>query len=185
MSSYAPAGRHRRSCLVVPAPPDDTEKASYAVRSLPYLTTALTISLVFVVLAQVLFEARNLEVAWPFACYPTFQWRVDAAIPDLVLEAVLADGTTALLPDGPGGGGRRTPDEWGMAWRLAGLYGDTPSSDRLRAYLAHATEKPGMQSGLKDAVAVRFYRAWYSVRPEDWRKAPVRAEPILEVPLPL
>lgn len=69
MSSYAPAGRHRRSCLVVPAPPDDAEKASYAVRSLPYLTTALTISLVFVVLAQVLFEARNLEVAWPFAFY--------------------------------------------------------------------------------------------------------------------
>ena len=69
MSSYAPAGRHRRSCLVVPAPPDDTEKASYAARSLPYLTTALTISLVFVVLAQVLFEARNLEVAWPFAFY--------------------------------------------------------------------------------------------------------------------
>ena len=51
------------------APPDDTEKSSYAVRSLPYLTTALTISLVFVVLAQVLFEVRNPEIAWPFAFY--------------------------------------------------------------------------------------------------------------------
>ena len=69
VSSYAASGRHRRSCLVLPAPPDDTEKSSYAVRSLPYLTTALTISLVFVVLAQVLFEVRNPEIAWPFAFY--------------------------------------------------------------------------------------------------------------------
>ena len=69
MTSYVPSGRHRRSCLVLPAPPDDAEKSSYAVRSLPYLTTALTISLVFVLLAQVLFEVRNPEITWPFIFY--------------------------------------------------------------------------------------------------------------------
>jgi cellulose synthase (UDP-forming) len=69
VTAVATAGRHRRSCLVLPAPPDDAEKHSYAARSLPYLTTALVISLVFIVLAQALFELRNPAVAWPFMFY--------------------------------------------------------------------------------------------------------------------
>ncbi|MGO9082545.1 MAG: glycosyltransferase family 2 protein [Streptosporangiaceae bacterium] len=69
MSAYAVPGRHRRSSLVLPASPDDAEKHSYGFRSLPYLTTALAISLVFVVLAQVLFETRYPAVAWPFMIY--------------------------------------------------------------------------------------------------------------------
>ena len=63
------AGRHRRSKLVLPAAPDDKEKLSYASRSLPYLTAALTISLVFVVISQVLFEERDPAIAAPFMLY--------------------------------------------------------------------------------------------------------------------
>jgi hypothetical protein len=62
-------GRHRRSALVLPHSPDDKEKLSYASRSLPYLTAALTISLVFVVISQVLFEEHNPVVAAPFILY--------------------------------------------------------------------------------------------------------------------
>ena len=105
-------------------------------------------------------------------------------MPDLVLEAVTAGGAPRLLPDGPGGGGARDPDEWAMAWRVAGLYsGRAPSSRTLAAYLQQARTKPNVNEALHDAVAVRFYRAWYSVRPENWGKAPVRAEQIGEVRL--
>lgn len=62
-------GMHRKTCLVLPEAPDDAEKFSYMGRSLPYLTSALVISLVFVVLAQLLFELRNLAIAWPFMMY--------------------------------------------------------------------------------------------------------------------
>jgi len=68
MTGTVRSGRHRGNGLILPAPPDDTEKASYAWRALPYLSLALTISAVFVIIAQLLFEARNLAAA-PFAIY--------------------------------------------------------------------------------------------------------------------
>jgi hypothetical protein len=142
---------------------------------------ALGVALVFVVFVQ---GARNRVQAWPFACYPTFQWTVGDTMPDLVLEVVAADGATRLLPDGPGGGGSRSPEGWAMAWNVAGLYsGRAPSPETLRAYLAHAREKPAVDEALRNATAVRFYRAWYSVRPEHWGKAPVRAERLGDVVL--
>lgn len=63
-------GRKRsgRPELVVPAAPTDTEKTSYAWRSLPFLTTALTLSAFFIVIAQAWFEFRHL-IALPFAIY--------------------------------------------------------------------------------------------------------------------
>jgi hypothetical protein len=69
VTSVAAPGRHRRLPLVLPDPPDDAEKHSYGSRSLPYLTIALVISLVFTLTAQALFEIRNLAIAWPFTIY--------------------------------------------------------------------------------------------------------------------
>jgi cellulose synthase (UDP-forming) len=63
-----PQGRHRRTPLVLPDPPDDTEKVSYAWRSLPFLTVALTCSSFCVIAAQAWFEIRN-PIALPFAAY--------------------------------------------------------------------------------------------------------------------
>jgi hypothetical protein len=144
---------------------------------------ATAIGAVFVVLVFVQ-GARNRMQAWPFACYPTFQWTVGDTMPDLVLEAVAAEGTTRLLPDGPGGGGSRSPESWAMEWNVAGLYsGHPPSHETLAAYLENARTKPGMNDALRDVTAVRFYRAWYSVRPEHWGQAPVRAERIGDVQL--
>jgi cellulose synthase (UDP-forming) len=60
VSGVATAGRHRRTATVLPEPPDDAEKASYAWRSLPFLVTGLFISSLCVIVAQLLFEARNL-----------------------------------------------------------------------------------------------------------------------------
>jgi hypothetical protein len=162
--------------------PGEASSRSFRAR-LAAAPLAAALGTVFVVLVFVQ-GARNRMQAWPFACYPTFQWVVGDTMPDLVLEAVAPDGATHLLPDGPGGGGARGPDGWAMAWNVAGLYsGRLPSQETLRAYLAHAREKPEVNEGLRDAVTVRFYRAWYSVRPENWGKAPVKAEHVGDVVL--
>jgi len=68
MTAYAVPreGRHRRSGYVLPEPPDDAEKSSYAWRSLPLLATALSISALCLIAAQVWFELRYAHVL-PFA----------------------------------------------------------------------------------------------------------------------
>jgi cellulose synthase (UDP-forming) len=69
VTTVSSAGRHRDSQrLVLPTPPDDAERASYAWRSLPFLTTALTFSALCVIIAQVWFEVKN-PIAIPFAVY--------------------------------------------------------------------------------------------------------------------
>jgi cellulose synthase (UDP-forming) len=63
------AGRHQpQPGLVIPAPPTDDEKASYAWRSLPFLTTCLTLSALCVIVAQAWMEI-NYPVTIPFAIY--------------------------------------------------------------------------------------------------------------------
>jgi cellulose synthase (UDP-forming) len=68
MSVLTSAARHGRLSTVLPEAPDDTEKYSYVIRSLPYLAVALLISSVCVIAAQAFFEFNNL-VALPFAAY--------------------------------------------------------------------------------------------------------------------
>jgi cellulose synthase (UDP-forming) len=59
-------GRHRSPGYVLPEPPDNAEKNSYASRSLPFLATALFISALCLVAAQAWFEIRNAQFI-PFA----------------------------------------------------------------------------------------------------------------------
>jgi cellulose synthase (UDP-forming) len=68
MTAYAVPreGRHRWSGQVLPESPDDSEKGSYAWRSLPLLATALAISAACLIVAQVWFEVRYISVL-PFA----------------------------------------------------------------------------------------------------------------------
>ena len=70
MSARAPAatGRHRRTCLVLPLPPDDHEKYIYVQRNLVYLTTALFISAGALIFSQIEFEAHD-PVPWPFMVF--------------------------------------------------------------------------------------------------------------------
>lgn len=62
MSVVAAGGRHRWNGVVLPIPPGDAERASYAWRALPYLTIGLFLSSVCVILAQILLEVRNATV---------------------------------------------------------------------------------------------------------------------------
>ena len=57
-TAAAPKGRHRYTNLVLPAPPNDDEKASYAWRSLPFLAVALCVSAVCLVVAQAWMELQ-------------------------------------------------------------------------------------------------------------------------------
>lgn len=63
-----PFGRHRQTGVIVPKPPTDSEKASYAWRSLPYLTSAVTLSALCVIVAQAWMEVRY-PITLPFAIY--------------------------------------------------------------------------------------------------------------------
>lgn len=61
-------GGQSDDAIELPYAPTDEEKASYAWRSLPYLTTAITISALCVITAQVWLEVRFL-IALPFMVY--------------------------------------------------------------------------------------------------------------------
>jgi hypothetical protein len=61
-SELARTGRHRSRGHVLPDPPGDAEKYSYAWRSLPFLATALLISAVCLIITQAWFEIRNAPI---------------------------------------------------------------------------------------------------------------------------
>jgi cellulose synthase (UDP-forming) len=54
-----PETRRGQACLVVPEPPDDTEKYSYTQRNLPYLTLILVIGASCLTISQIRFETRD------------------------------------------------------------------------------------------------------------------------------
>lgn len=103
-------------------------------------------------LGNVWFGAMGWMNGWPFACYPTFQWRAGERMPGLVVED--ASGRTIV-------GRPRTQHEWGVQWSLLGLRDHPIDPARLRAAVPRGA---------------RFYRVWWSVNPDDRGRAPVRKE---------
>jgi hypothetical protein len=126
--------------------------------------------------------ARGQMRAYPFACYPTFQWRVGAEMPDLLVELEALDGRRTVLPHARDARGYRTQRQWGEVWSLAGLHGH-PGDARLRAYLAQLRRAEPARSLVAAAARVRFYRAYVSVVPEARDVAPRRDELLLDLPL--
>jgi cellulose synthase/poly-beta-1,6-N-acetylglucosamine synthase-like glycosyltransferase len=62
MTTLTAPGRHRDRGLVLPRSPGDEERESYAWRALPFLTIALFISSLSIMLAQALMEIRNATI---------------------------------------------------------------------------------------------------------------------------
>lgn len=58
-SAAASRGRHRVTYVVLPHPPSNDEKSSYAWRSLPFLAAALCVSAVCLITAQAWMEIRE------------------------------------------------------------------------------------------------------------------------------
>jgi hypothetical protein len=109
--------------------------------------------------------------AYPFACYPTFQWLAGPDMPDLWIS-VLHQGNERWLPDSPALGGARSPSRWGMAWRASGVYGDGVQLERLIGY--YRTLPAELTSGVLSGDVIRFYAVSVRVRPEQWREPPLR-----------
>jgi hypothetical protein len=116
--------------------------------------------------------------AYPFACYPTFQWIAGSRLPDLWIELERA-GERRWLADSPAHGGVRPQARWGMAWRAAGVYGDPVERDRLMGY--YRSLPPSLRGNVTSGDRVRFHRAEVSVRPELWHAAPTSLVLLAEV----
>jgi len=103
--------------------------------------------------------ARGQMRAYPFSCYPTFQWRAAPDMPDLMIVAAEQGGATREVRHARDGAGRRNPRQWAEIWSLAGVTAPVDAG-RLRAYyaaLAAAPPGPGRR--------ITFYRVYRSVIP--------------------
>jgi hypothetical protein len=126
----------------------------------PWRASAIVGSLLL--FANVGFGLAGISNGWPFACYPTFQWRVGTEIPGLFVQGERPDGTRVTLLSPP-----YSQAQWGAQWAALGL---TAPFDprRLEAYVR--TQVRG------DRLLV--YEARWSVAPEDYGKPPISLRPI-------
>lgn len=111
--------------------------------------------------------ARGAMQAYPFACYPTFQWRAGPHMPDLLITRQRGAEVIALR-DSPFTRGTRAQVQWGMAWRAAGVYGEAIQPARLLGYFA--TLPPQVRREVTAGDIVRFYRVSVDVRPGHWQE---------------
>ena len=105
---------------------------------------------------NVFYGAMGWMNGWPFACYPTFQWRAGVTMPGLVVE----DSSGAIIVGRP-----TTQDAWGVQWSLLGLREHPFDRARLLATVPRGA---------------RFFRVWWSVNPDDRGKPAIRREQIAE-----
>jgi hypothetical protein len=115
---------------------------------------------------------RGQMQSYPFACYPTFQWRAGTTMPDLAIYAVDERGDERELAHSRNRG-RRTQRQWAEIWSLAGVTAPV-RADRLIAYYRSAI------GAAPDARRVRFYRVQRSVVPEERGRPPVSRKLLLE-----
>jgi hypothetical protein len=122
---------------------------------------------------------RGQSSAYPFACYPTFQFRVGTEMPDLMLEIDAPGRPPTLLTHARDAHGRRSQRQWGEIWSLAGA-STRVDPTRLRAYVETVTRSGPGRALVHEGANVRCYRAYLSVVPEERagsaRKGPLLAE---------
>ena len=124
---------------------------------------------------------RGTTQAWPFGCYPTFQWIAGELVADLQVLAVTSDGLRQV-PIARDEHGKRSQVEWAILWSVAGA-GRPFDRARLRAYFDVQRTAPGVADAIRDARVIRFFRAYRSVVPEHWADPPVRRTFLDEVAL--
>lgn len=139
--------------------PDSTSSARPEREAAIRLLTAVALPLFTGILVA---GARGDMQAYPFACYPTFQWMAPDTMPALELTVLDAEGHETVLDRAhfqePG------PRGWAMSWRLAGVYGDFDAG-AFEAYwndLVARTSAPE----LRGARRVRAARVHVSLDPD-------------------
>jgi hypothetical protein len=132
--------------------------------ALPALTGALLLA------AAIVQGLRGQMQAWPFACYPTFQWLQPNVLPELVMEAESPAGVRTAFT-----GRERAPRsqaEWGRVFRLSGAWGDAPDAAKLREHALLSARRAGV--ALEPGTRVDVYRADCETHPERWAAPPRR-----------
>ena len=125
---------------------------------------------------------RGMMQGWPFACYPTFQWKVKTTMPDLLIIAVDGRGIERPLLEGPAIGEGRDQRRWALVWRAAGVYGRTNERMLARYYEMARRNNPRLTPP-PGTVALRFYRVERSVIPSEWHLPPRRRTLLAVLPL--
>lgn len=101
--------------------------------------------------------------AYPFACYPTFQWLAPDHMPALEISTVGSDGRTDTLDRSlvqePG------PRGWALSWRLAGVYGDFDAG-AFDAWWDEVSCTPRLVTAVEGATAIRASRVSISIDPD-------------------
>jgi hypothetical protein len=168
----------RRLRRVAPTPPL-VEKAP---RNVPLIVTAGTL-----LAGTAITGVRGQTQAFPFACYPTFEWIAGTELPDLRIMAVLPDGRQVDVPHARDSNGYRTQREWGTVLSLANAGGvagpDRETRERrLVAYFREATRAEPLRDEVAGAVRVRFARVYRSAMP-DRQGEILRETPLADVTL--
>jgi hypothetical protein len=130
-------------------------------RRVPRLRIAAALLLVGAIAVQ---GARGRVQAWPFACYPTFQFLAPDHMPALEVTAVSPAGELVTLSQAH----LRDVDAqraWAMSWSLAVSARKGPILAWLRAW---AVTEPR----LRDAAEIRVDRVLIAVDPRAWAEAP-------------
>lgn len=132
---------------------------------------------------------RGQMSSWPFACYPTFQWRAGAAMPVLLTALVQPDGGQLELPRPWQLGRLAGPRLVALSWSLIGVGIDRRRVDpqRLRLYWQQLAAEPQVRALLAAPQArykaVRFYRATLEVDPSRWSQPPAAQTQLAELPI--
>jgi hypothetical protein len=126
----------------------------------------------FLLSGSIGFGIWGVQRGWPFACYPTFEWKPGIAIPSLRVELVYENERAEELPLPRETSVSRAQKQWGIAWSLAGVT-DRVDEMRLRALVKELEKRPDLAHRFRGAQAVRVYRAVYSVAPEAWGEPPI------------
>jgi hypothetical protein len=124
---------------------------------------------------------RGQTQAYPFACYPTFEWMAPAQMPDLRIE-VQTEAGWRTVPHARDGNGQRTQRQWGEIWSLAGVTAPV-DPERLRLYFQVVTEHEPARSFVGHAMRVRFARVYLSVVPAQRDAPPLAVVPLAEMAL--
>jgi hypothetical protein len=133
------------------------------------------------VLGVVQAGARGDMSAWPFACYPTFQWIASDSLPTLRIEIVDTDGRTSLVPDDWLIAEEGVNHHWGLSWSLMTGSDAQRTRQRLTDYWRTISRYPRMSTFVAGAHTVRFSRAWMSLAPEKKDGPPRRLDLIAEI----
>jgi len=110
---------------------------------------------------------RGKTQAFPFACYPTFQYRVGDTLPDMIVTTTDASGQARVVPMARNASGHRSQLAWGEVWSVLGLYGAALSESRLRAYVDEELARASIT-----ATRVRVEIGYFQTDPAHWGEAP-------------